>query len=174
MTGSATSLSAERWFPAIVSGGQTGVDRAALDFAVAHDLTYSGWVPLGGWAEDLPHPPGLLDLYPNLQEAPSTDTTVRTRLNMLYADATVTIFADNNHAVSRGTHTGLRVVQAARKPSLLIRLDDGAARQRVAAFLSGLGPTKHVAFGGPRESESPGIYDATVAFLEECWERVPA
>ena len=43
----------------IVSGGQSGVDRAALDFAAGHGLDFGGWCPLGGFAEDYPHPPGV-------------------------------------------------------------------------------------------------------------------
>ena len=43
----------------IVSGGQTGVDRAALDVAIARGIAYGGWCPLSGWAEDLPTRPGL-------------------------------------------------------------------------------------------------------------------
>ncbi|WP_425283373.1 YpsA SLOG family protein [Methyloceanibacter marginalis] len=48
----------------IVSGGQTGVDRAALDAAIAAGLPYRGWCPKGGWAEDYPHPPGVRTRYP--------------------------------------------------------------------------------------------------------------
>jgi Circularly permutated YpsA SLOG family len=45
--------------PFIVSGGQTGVDRAALDVAIRKKIPYSGWRPLGGRAEDFGDPPGL-------------------------------------------------------------------------------------------------------------------
>ena len=51
----------------IVSGGQSGVDRAALDFANEVSLDYGGWCPKGGWAEDLQEPPGLLNDYPALK-----------------------------------------------------------------------------------------------------------
>ena len=50
---------------AIRCGGQTGADRAAVDFAIAWNIPYGGWVPLGGWAEDAPLPPGVLQQYPN-------------------------------------------------------------------------------------------------------------
>lgn len=40
----------------IVSGGQTGVDRAALDVAIEQGIPYRGWCPKGGWAEDRPSP----------------------------------------------------------------------------------------------------------------------
>ncbi len=66
---------------AIVSGGQTGVDRAALDFAVERGVPYQGWVPAGGWAEDLADPPGLLARYPVLRATASADPADRTRRN---------------------------------------------------------------------------------------------
>ena len=57
----------------LVSGGQTGVDRAALDFAIEHGIPYGGWVPKGGRAEDMPNAPGLLAVYPDLREHASRD-----------------------------------------------------------------------------------------------------
>ena len=44
----------------VTSGGQSGVDRAALDAAIACGIDYGGWCPRGGWAEDFPSPPGVL------------------------------------------------------------------------------------------------------------------
>ena len=54
----------------IRSGGQSGVDRAALDFARQHRIEICGWCPKGGWAEDSDVPPGLLEDYPELTETP--------------------------------------------------------------------------------------------------------
>ena len=61
----------------IRSGGQTGVDRAALDFARKHNMEICGWCPKGGWAEDYPEEPGILAVYPELQETPEAAGTVR-------------------------------------------------------------------------------------------------
>ena len=55
----------------LLSGGQSGVDRAVLDAAVERSIDYGGWCPKDGWAEDLPKPPGLLAKYPRLKETPS-------------------------------------------------------------------------------------------------------
>ena len=54
----------------IISGGQTGVDRAALDVAIERGVSWGGWCPKGGWAEDFPEPPGLLARYSQLVETP--------------------------------------------------------------------------------------------------------
>jgi hypothetical protein len=52
----------------LISGGQSGVDRAVLDVAVERGSDYGGWCPKDGWAEDLPEPPGLLAKYPQLRK----------------------------------------------------------------------------------------------------------
>jgi hypothetical protein len=62
----------------VISGGQTGADRAALDVATEQGLAYGGWCPKGGWAEDLSDPPGVLALYPDLRETPDADPGQRT------------------------------------------------------------------------------------------------
>jgi hypothetical protein len=71
----------------ILSGGQTGVDRAALDVAIARAMPYGGWCPRGGWAEDFSDSPGLLATYPHLRETPSRDPAQRTDWNVRDADA---------------------------------------------------------------------------------------
>ena len=71
----------------LISGGQTGVDRAVLDVAVERGIAYGGWCPKGGWAEDFPKPPGLLAKYPQLRETPLADPAQRTEWNVRDADA---------------------------------------------------------------------------------------
>ena len=68
----------------IVSGGQTGVDRAALDAALALGMRCGGWCPAGRWAEDGPIDPR----YP-LRETPSGDPAQRTEWNVRDSDATL-------------------------------------------------------------------------------------
>ncbi|HLF11639.1 MAG TPA: putative molybdenum carrier protein, partial [Gammaproteobacteria bacterium] len=70
----------------IVTGGQTGVDRAALDAALELGLACGGWCPKGRWAEDGEIPPR----YP-LKETTSTDPARRTRANVRDADATLVL-----------------------------------------------------------------------------------
>ena len=67
----------------IVSGGQTGADRAALDFALAHEIPHGGWCPAGRWAED-----GVLDAGYQLHETPGADPAERTEWNVRDTEAT--------------------------------------------------------------------------------------
>ena len=71
----------------IRTGGQSGVDRAAMDFAREQGIPLCGWCPKGGWAEDYPNPPGVLLDYPELTETPSEGTEQRTKWNMRDCDA---------------------------------------------------------------------------------------
>ena len=71
----------------LLSGGQSGVDRAVLDVALARGIAYGGWCPKGGWAEDFPKPPGVLAKYPQLAETPLVDPAQRTEWNVRDADA---------------------------------------------------------------------------------------
>jgi hypothetical protein len=68
----------------IVSGGQTGADRAALDWAIEYGVEHGGWCPLGRRAED-----GRLDPKYDLQETPTENYVVRTKWNVRDSDGTV-------------------------------------------------------------------------------------
>src|ERR1039457_5001154 len=70
--------------PAIRSGGQTGADRAALDWAMKNGVPYVGWCPKGRKAED-----GPLDERYQLTETPSSEYVQRTEWNVRDADGTV-------------------------------------------------------------------------------------
>jgi hypothetical protein len=68
----------------IVSGGQTGADRAALDFAIRASLPHAGWCPRGRLAED-----GPLEARYELRETPTPHYAERTAWNVRDSDATV-------------------------------------------------------------------------------------
>lgn len=146
----------------IVSGGQTGADRAALDVALALGIPCGGWVPQGRLAED-----GVIpDWYPNLVEADSSVPDVRTELNVRDSDATL-IFS---HGPLTGGSAYTRDV-AARfgKPHLhvdLAAMPHESAVTAVQLWLEGVRPvTLNVA--GPRASGDPEIYeDVKHALLE--------
>jgi hypothetical protein len=148
----------------IVSGGQSGVDRAALDFAIRHGIPYGGWCPKGGWAEDFPDPPGVLARYPGLRETPSSDTGQRTEWNVRDSDATLVLTRSNAH--SPGTAVGIAATETYSKPHLIVDIDSTDAAERIRAWLA-QNPDIHIlSIGGPRESESHGIYRAALSRLE--------
>jgi len=148
----------------IISGGQSGVDRAALDAAVARGLPYGGWCPRGGWAEDCPDPPGVRARYPLLRETSSADPAQRTEWNVRDSDACLILVAAGGAAVSQGTVLTGELAARYAKPLLVADLSAADAVETVAAWLvallaaQALGTSFRLIVGGPRESEAPGIY----------------
>ena len=136
----------------VVSGGQTGADRAALDVALERGLGIGGWVPGGRIAED-----GVIpERYTGLRETESTDPAVRTARNVRDSDATL--------VVSHGPLGGgslLTVQEAARLGRPCLHLDMSLLEQERAVsvlreWLLAVDPrTLNVA--GPRASEDPVI-----------------
>lgn len=146
----------------IVSGGQTGVDRAALDVAAECGLPRGGWCPKGRKAEDGP----LSAVYP-LRETPSSGYSERTRWNVRDSDGTLVLAAG---ALTGGTALTVRAARRAGKPVLVVDpLEPGG----VSAALqwmehAGVG-TLNVA--GPRESGAPGTYERASLFLRDLLSR---
>lgn len=98
----------------IISGGQTGVDRAALDTAIRYDLPCGGWCPPGRLAEDGP----LSNHYP-LTELSSGGYPQRTKRNVKDADATLIIHGGK---VGRGTGLTINTAKQLSKPLLVLNL----------------------------------------------------
>ena len=156
----------------IVSGGQTGVDRAALDEAVALGIPYRGWCPKGGWAEDLPDPPGLLALYPNLRETPDRDTRQRTEWNVRDSDALLVLVERAGLSASKGTDFAVECAKRLGKPLLILDIDADDALARALDWLEERHGSSALCVGGPRESEAPGIYAKARPFLRALLDRV--
>ena len=154
----------------LLAGAQTGVDRAALDAAIALGVDYGGWCPQGGWAEDFPRPPGVLARYPRLKETPSADPAQRTEWNVRDADACLTVVDAGGLDVSRGTALAQSFAHRYRKPLFIADLAsaeilrDATLWLRVQQARHGAG--LKLAVGGPRESEAPGIYAQSLRFIE--------
>lgn len=146
----------------IISGGQSGVDRAALDVAIERGLPWGGWCPKGGWAEDFPEPPGVLVSYPNLRETPLADPRQRTEWNVRDSDAILIIVDAAGMTVSGGTRHGHDLARQYGKPLLTVDAGDPNAPLLAAAWLREqkrtLGADMTLSIAGPRESEAPGIY----------------
>jgi hypothetical protein len=145
----------------IVSGGQTGVDRAALEFGRRTGVPVGGWCPAGGWAEDHTAPPGLLAVFPELQETPSADPGQRTEWNVRDSDATLVLVRAS--VVSPGTEA---TVEAARALGRVHTVAEVGDRATVRSWLAALPDGAVLNVAGPREGEAPGIHDQTLALLE--------
>jgi hypothetical protein len=156
----------------ILSGGQTGVDRAALDAAIETGLCCGGWCPKGGWAEDMPRPPGLLALYPMLQETTLGDPLQRTEWNVRDSDMLM-VLLDNRGLNSSGTERAILHAHALGRPVLVVDLDRAEGFERAVSSLhEGEGIKRVICIAGPRESEAPGIYRQAREFLARVFERV--
>ena len=167
----------------IRSGGQSGVDRAALDFGRKHNIEICGWCPKGGWAEDYPDAPGVLALYPELKETPEAEPWQRTLWNMRDAQAILTIMPEGS-GESKGTQLGVQegielgkpmftargVVDAEEIAIWLRSLASGGEFETGAAdVMSGSDAVFGIELcvGGPRASECPEGYQVTMEILEK-------
>jgi hypothetical protein len=140
----------------IVSGGQTGVDRAALDVARELGLPCGGWCPKGRKAEDGP----IAHRYP-LQETPSDDYVQRTVWNVRDSDGTLIL---TRGQPTEGTALTIEVAERQGKPHLVMDLHEQPDHSTVRAWI-----TTHrirvLNIAGPREEKSPGIYVQASQFL---------
>ena len=145
----------------IISGGQTGADRAALDFARQAGIECGGWVPKGRMAED-----GVIPArYANLIETASEDPKMRTELNVRDSDATLLV---TRSIPGGGSAFTIEVATRLGKPILKIDLEREStelAIRRVQLWLQDVQPAILNLAGG-RASEDPDIYDLTKAVLE--------
>lgn len=157
----------------IVSGGQTGVDRAALDAAIAAGVPYRGWCPKDGWAEDCPDPPGVRAGYPGLQETPESSPDQRTDWNVRDADALMVLVDRRGIAASRGTARALADAQEIDKPHIVIDLEAADALRLAQDFLRSR-TGQAVCIAGPRESEVPGIYAKARTLLDAAITALPS
>jgi hypothetical protein len=155
----------------IRSGGQTGVDRSALDFALSIGLSYCGWCPRGGWAEDYPTPPGLLSKYPQLKETPSAEPDQRTAWNVRDSHATLILIRGDELERSPGTvFTRWMAELVFLRPYLIADILESNSIARAREWLARVvdavsGAELVLNIAGPRESESRGIYTEAGRFL---------
>jgi hypothetical protein len=145
----------------IWSGGQTGVDRAALDVARELGLPIGGWVPRGRLAED-----GVISTqYAGLREADSAQYAVRTQRNVRDTDATLVL--------RWGEATGgtLETIVTARRLGRplceqdLAETEPEAGGHAVAAWLAGLPSLRRLNIAGPRASQAPLAYQRACVVL---------
>ena len=143
----------------IVTGGQSGVDRAALDVAIVYDFPYGGWCPKGRKAED-----GLLAAKYQLQETATTDYAERTKLNLTHSDGTLVIVASLPITVTDGTNLTLSELKKINKPYFLFNLSGQQTMEDIINWLD-IFKIETLNIAGPRESQSPGIYQQSYCLL---------
>ncbi len=145
----------------IVSGGQTGADRAALDAAIALRIPHGGYVPAGRKAED----GRISDAY-NLTENDSTTYDDRTERNVSASDGTLIVSVG---PLTGGSATTRRFARRHERPVLhvnLARLTPEDAAGLIRTWLADF-KVRTLNVAGPRESTTPGIYGAVHALLLE-------
>ena len=144
----------------IISGGQTGADRAALDWAIANGLEHAGWCPAGRRAED-----GIIDARYRLVETESAKYRARTVRNVRDSDATLIL---NLGELEGGTLKTLRCAEGIGKPIRLIQLETVPDQDAVTELDDWLHDNRveTLNVAGPRESKRPGIYAASYQGLD--------
>lgn len=140
----------------IISGGQTGVDRAALDAAIVWSISHGGWCPQGRRAED-----GAIPSRYSLLETDSPEYQVRTEQNVLDSDATLILF---RHQLAGGTKLTRKLARRHDKPYLTQDLAESLDVDPTIRWLEH-GDFRVLNVAGPRESTAVGIHEQAYTFL---------
>lgn len=141
----------------IISGGQSGVDRSALDFSIKYNIPHGGWCPKNRWAEDGQIP----DRY-HLTETKEKSPDSRTQKNVISSDATLIIYRGIK---DEGTYRTMEFCKQQNKPFLEVDLSNRIDKTAFENWLNS-NQIKMLNIAGSRESNSPGIYNETRVLLE--------
>ena len=144
-------------FEKVISGGQTGVDRAALDVARELGVPAGGWCPKGRKAED----GSLASCYP-VMETPSEDYWQRTEWNVRDSDGTLVL---TRGVPTEGTAYTIEVARKLGKPYLVLDLTETPSESAVKTWADEH-KVRVLNVAGPRESKCPGIYAQASQFLK--------
>jgi hypothetical protein len=148
----------------IVSGGQTGVDRAALDAALEMKIPHGGWCPKGRKAED-----GAVPAKYQLRETPSKAYAQRTEWNVRDSDATLVLTFGKP---SGGTLFTIWCAKKLKKPFLVANLEKPVDAEKISARI-GTWEASTLNVAGPRESARPGVVHRRAAvFLRALFGRL--
>ena len=145
----------------LISGGQTGVDRAALDYAIGAGLLCSGWCPKGRIAED-----GIIPSHYPLVETPESTEEQRTEWNVRDTDGTLIIV---DGPPDEGTAYTVEMAYKYEKPFYMVNLTQNAMPDIVDHWLRRF-KVQILNIAGPRESNCPGIYDRASTYLNTLFE----
>lgn len=146
----------------IISGGQTGADRAAFDFALENGLEIGGFIPKGRRAED----GRISENYPNLIETSKRNYAERTELNVQNSDATMIV---SNGRLTGGSLLTKKFAEKYQKPVRhfdLLETTVKEAAQKAREWLLAIN-VERLNIAGPRASTDAAIYEKTGEFLTE-------
>ncbi len=146
----------------IISGGQTGVDRAALDVALDLGIPCGGWCPKGRRAVD-----GVIPRKYPLTECSTAAYRERTALNVRDSDGTLIL---NQGPLESGTAYTVEVAKKLSNPYLVVDLGGRLDLDDIADWIEREG-VRVLNVAGPREEKRPGIYDLATARLRELLNR---
>jgi hypothetical protein len=144
----------------IVSGGQTGADRAALDFAINNGIPYGGWVPKGRKTED-----GTLPEKYHLQEMPTGQYSKRTEKNVLDSDGTLIV---SHGLLTGGSALTVGFAEHHGKPCIHIDLEMTSYPEAATTIREWVGRYSITVLNvaGARASKDPMIYQAVMDVLD--------
>jgi hypothetical protein len=145
----------------VVTGGQTGADRAAMDFALQYNLPMRGWCPKGRASEA-----GAIEGKYPLQETGFDDPAVRTEMNVIDSDATLVLTVGKP---TDGTPLTERCARTYDRPLLTLDLSAEPGSSAVQEFRAWIedNSIRILNIAGPRESHAPGqVYAGTLRWLE--------
>ncbi len=147
----------------IVSGGQTGVDRAALDAAIAAGLPHGGWCPKERRSED-----GAIPSRYRLKETSAKAYRIRTTANVRDSDGTLLLIRER---LKGGTRLTLQCAEKTGRPYLLLLLSGRPDTVPVVQWMQN-NAIRVLNIAGPRESSEPGIYAEARFWLDNLFEQL--
>lgn len=154
----------------IVSGGQTGVDQAALLVARELGIEVGGWCPRRGLDENNNC---ILKQYPSLKEAKTTNPDERTKLNVEDSDGTLIIVPSFllPEKIKDGTLLTIEYAKEKKKPYFIINLEKATSANELKDWLI-KNRISVLNIAGPRESNFPGINKLATALLRDIFNRL--
>ena len=144
----------------IISGGQTGADRAALDFAIKFNIQHGGWIPKGRRTENGPLPAKY-----KLNEMDTQDYRKRTRQNIIDSHGTLIVSRGKLTGGSKLTQSYAKVIGRPNCSIDLFQAEDFEAALIVKSFIME-NAIQVLNVAGPRLSHQPWIYNDVKTILE--------
>ena len=144
----------------IISGGQTGADRAALDVAIKLNIPHGGWIPKGRKTED-----GILPDKYHLKEMPTANYPARTEKNLLDSDGTLIISYGN---LTGGSALTRKLAKKHDRPWIHVDMDKLSVSDAVKTVRSWIDRNniQDLNVAGARASKDPEIYKTTAGIVK--------